>query len=1066
MKLTRFLKGNIMKTRTTSLFAITATLFLLCVSTAAAQVITGTIVGTVSDETGAVLPGVEVTVRNQDTGISRTVVSNDEGSYRAQSLPVGPYEVRAELAGFQTTVRSGFGLTVGQQAVVDLTLQVGEITEQVFVTGEASLVETTQSTVSELVDEKKIRDLPLNGRNFIQLALLQAGVVNSVSAPRSQAGNEGIKISIAGTRTTQTAVLLDGTDIRGNQGTTPGGPGGGLLGVETVREFQVITGVFSAEYGRFTGGVINTVSKSGTNQLHGSVFEYHRNSALDARNFFDRDPANPLVRSDPPPFKRNQFGGSVGGPIIEDRTFFFGSYEGLRERLFSSRISNVPNALALQGQLPLGPGNSLVDVVVAPEMQPYIDLFPSANGQDNGDGTQEFIFPANAPINEDYYMGKIDHQFSDNDSVFGRYTLNQGDKKASAAFPQFFTTPVYRNQYFTLEWKRILSPTLIHEFRAGFNRTKHNVIPVADPEPDSALKFSPHDFAVFGEMSIGRGQVGTLGLSHNQNSYTHYNSFQFSENIIYSLGRHSLKFGVNIDRINLNYVSFSRASGVYSFDNLETFLTSSPSAFDVFVKKTGMIGVRQSVIGMYIQDDFTATPNLTFNMGLRYEFITVPTEVGGRLANLDTPLQPALFQGDPYFENPSLKNLSPRIGLAWNPFGNGKTSIRAGFGIFFDQIVTPYFSSPISQSLPNIRATVRFRGPVKSNFPNDFAALPSVDKIKQGPWVIFNPEQPYVMQYSLNIQREVFPGAVFLIGYSGHRANHLGRFVNANAAITTRLADGRWFFPPDAKNRNPAFGELRATVWDAKSFYNALRVSFQKRFSQGYQFQLSYNFSKNIDDGSGTNFSDRGGGTDNIWTTYIDDVTLDRGPSGNNIYHTVSANYTVELPGANLSGAAGAIFGNWQVGGIVTATSGEMMTVDQAGDRTRLRTGRLTPNRPDAVPGVNPFIGDAPDNYLNPAAYAVQPAGFLGTVGRGGLEGPGRFVTDLSLIKNIPFGLTESTAVQFRAEIFNMFNRANFRSPGTRVFRNSRGSVDGGFGKSTATTDTSRQIQFALRISF
>jgi hypothetical protein len=349
-----------------------------------------------------------------------------------------------------------------------------------------------------------------------------------------------------------------------------------------------------------------------------------------------------------------------------------------------------------------------------------------------------------------------------------------------------------------------------------------------------------------------------------------------------------------------------------------------------------------------------------------------------------------------------------------------------------------------------------------------------VDEIEQGPWVIFNPDQPYVMQYSFNIQHEVFPGAVFLIGYSGHRANHLGRFVNANAAIATRDTTGpragQWFFPTDATERNPAFGELRATVWDAMSFYNALRLSFQKRFSQGYQFQLSYNFSKNIDSGSGTNFSDRGGGTDNIWTTYIDDFSLDRGFSGNNIFHTFSANFGVDLPGANLTGAAGHILGNWQIGGIVTATSGEMMTVDMSGDRARLSTGRLTPSRPDAVPGVEPVIGETPDNYLNPDAYTVQPAGYIGNLARGAIEGPGRFIADLSLIKKIPFGASESTNVEFRAEFFNIFNRANFSPPSSRWatgnFDSPTPRISGTFGKSTRTTDTSRQIQFALRINF
>jgi len=311
-----------------------------------AQGTTGSILGVVQDQSQAVLPGVTVTATSIETNQSRTAISDDEGRYRLALLPVGPYEVQAELTGFSTEVRRPITLTIGSEAVVDFTLSIGALTERVVVTGEAPLVETSSAVTAGLVDDKKIRDLPLNGRDFVQLALLQEGVVTSTKILRGQAGNSGIPLSLAGTRVHQSTFLLDGTDIRGSRGTVPAGVGGQVSGVESVKEFKVITGAFSAEYGRFTGGVITAVTKSGTNALHGSLYEFHRNSALDARNFFDRDPINPTQRSDVPAFKRNQFGFSLGGPIVPNKTFFFGSFEGLRERLSETNIANVPSLAA------------------------------------------------------------------------------------------------------------------------------------------------------------------------------------------------------------------------------------------------------------------------------------------------------------------------------------------------------------------------------------------------------------------------------------------------------------------------------------------------------------------------------------------------------------------------------------------------------------------------------------------------------------------------------------------------------------------------------------------------
>ena len=1083
-----------MKTRTTRLFAITATLALLCLSTAAAQVITGTIVGTVSDETGAVLPGVEITVLNPDTGFTRTVISDDRGAYRAISLPVGPYEVRAELAGFQTTVRSGFGLTVGAQAVVDLTLQVGEITEQVFVTGEAPLVETTQSTVSDLVDERKIRDLPLNGRDFAQLAMLQAGVVNSISAPRSQIGNEGAKISISGTRSTQSAILLDGTDIRNELNTGTGSASGALLGVETVREYQVITGAFSAEYGRFTGGVINAVSKSGTNQLHGNIYHFHRNSALDARNFFD--PAGK-----PPPFKRNQYGFTIGGPIVRDKTFFFGAFEGLRERLFDSQTASVPGPDMLAGRLPLsevsdcaGSGGtvegSLCNLGIPAQLQPYFALFPAGNtAVTRSDGTVDHVYPGNFPTNEDYYMVKLDHQFSDSDSFFVRYTLDEGDRQVPIRLPIFGQDALYRNQWATVEWKRILSPALINEARFGLTRSAHDVLPTFDA-PASLLFVPPDQVSwepTFGELIIEG--LTTLGPSHNQYKTNAYNNFQFMDNLIWTRGRHSMKFGASLQRMHFNYVNLARASGQYFFDTLEDAFAVNPRTFDSFVEHTSTIGVRQSVIGLYIQDDFSATPNLTINMGLRWEGITIPTEVGGRIGNMDTPLSPAIRVGDPYFDNPSHKNFSPRVGLAWDPFGNGKTSVRAGFGVFFDQIVSSYWGSQIQQTLPNFRAVIQD----PDFFPNTFTNLPDLSDTPSGPWLLFNPEQPYLMQWSLNLQRELFPNGVLLLGYSGSRGVHMSRFVNANTSFGVPRADGSLSF--NGENRNPNFGDMRATVWDASSKYHALRTTFNKRYSNRHQFQVSYSWSRLIDSGGGTGFFDRGSSGDALFMTTIDDVNFDKGPSSFNIGHTFNANYTVDLPGDNLGGVAGKILGGWQLGGIGTATSGEQMTILITFDRAGMAAGTLRVQRPDAVPGVEQVVGNLPTGYMNPFAFAVPQSGYLGDLGRGTVTGPPRYTADLSLVKNIQWGDSESQNIQFRAEFFNILNNVNFRNPSTRVivspggpFRIStppgtspgpRGNCrfpgtdpqycgirSSGFGRTTRTVTTSRQIQFALKISF
>src|SRR3989454_953640 len=441
------------------------------------QTTAGTIFGVVSDESGARLPGVTVTITHLGTGIVRTVTTDEAGRYRAPSLGLGNYEVKAELTGFRTAARSGIQLTVAAEVVVNLALSVGTVTEQVNVTGDAPLVEITSATLSGLVDDKKIRDLPLNGRSFEQLAFLQPGVTPYFRGRRETDQGEGVKMSVSGSRVDSNSFLMDGTNINDQSNNTPGSASGNLLGVEMLREFRVLTGAYSAEYGRYSGGIITAVSKSGGNEFHGNVYEFHRNDNLDARNFFDRKstPDDPRL----PEFKRNQFGATIGGPVVRDRTFFFGGYEGFRQGKGESRVAFVPNADAHRGILPCPriipaggftgsqvpcntPGTSTYSVNISPSVKPYLDLYPLPNGADFGDGTARVCGDTGRPVDEDYTTGRMDHNFSNADSFFVRYTFDRAVQASPTQYTNVALDAQTKNQYVTLLETRIFSPLVIN----------------------------------------------------------------------------------------------------------------------------------------------------------------------------------------------------------------------------------------------------------------------------------------------------------------------------------------------------------------------------------------------------------------------------------------------------------------------------------------------------------------------------------------------------------------------------------------------------------------------------
>ena len=449
------------------------------------QVTTGTISGAVRDQSGAVLPGAGVTIRNVETGITRRIAADEQGRYRVPQLPLGNYEVEAEASGFSTEVRQGITLTIGREAVVDFSLNVGQVAERVVVEGEAPLVQTTTSEMGALVDNKKIRDLPLNGRSFEQLALLQPGVVVYAVASRELQFGSGVKFSVSGSRAYSNLFLLDGTDINDQADFTPGSAAGVVLGVETLREFSVLTNTYSAEYGRKAGGIINAVTKSGGNEIHGNAFYFHRNDNFDARNFFN------TVSFAKPEFKRNQFGGTAGGPIRKDHTFFFGGYEGLRERLGLSNLTVVPTAPVHQGLVQNRTTGQFENVGVDPRVRPYVDLFPLPNGRDFGDGTADFFSSPSKPTREDNFSVRLDHQISENDSLFGRYTFDDAEVFIPEKIPTFGTGLVSRYQYVTVEEKHIFSPSVLNVLRLGYNRSFSDTGALQTIGPTPNLAFVP-----------------------------------------------------------------------------------------------------------------------------------------------------------------------------------------------------------------------------------------------------------------------------------------------------------------------------------------------------------------------------------------------------------------------------------------------------------------------------------------------------------------------------------------------------------------------------------------------
>ncbi len=1043
----------------------------LAAASARAQSTTGSISGTVLDQSKAILPGATVSVTNVETAATRSIATDADGRYRALNLTPGRYSVVGELSGFTKTTINNVLVQIGRDIPIDLMLSVGGVSENVTVAGETALLDLSTAVVGGVVSTKQIAELPLNGRSFMQLATLQPGVAVSRATGRDFTGGfGGTQISIAGARPEQTGYLLEGTNISDIADKAPSSVAGVLLGVDTVQEFSVQTHGYSAEFGRAAGGIISAVTKSGTNKFKGTFFEFLRDSALDSKGYFDQGDA-------PPPFTRNQFGGTLGGPIVRNKLFFFGSYEGLRERLGTTRLARVPNADAHKGLLP-APGGGLRNVGVHPTIQPYLDLlYPVPNGRDFGDGTGEYVFAPTEPTNEHLLIGKIDWNLHQKDNVLVRISSDRSDNQVWANdHPSFTDVTSTDARYVTTQWQRIFTSAVLNEARFAANRTQRELTPTPLIDVPRSLFFVDQPY--FGYIEVP-GLLTSVGNVDDSANYTQ-NLYQVTDTLTLNAGRHTWKSGFDFQRYHFDGVSNSRLGGDYRFRSLEEMLTLRRSATAQADRFTGNLPgtdtdrhMRQNYAAFFVHDDFRVSNRLSVSAGLRYEFVTTPHELSGKVAGLlnlnDLESGPlGITAGSPLFDNPSKKSVAPRVGVSWMPFGNMKTTVRGGSGIFYQPLTVSFYRGTTFREYPyfagvDIRQPAVF-GPAIQSVLAGGAGTAAVQKRSE--FIAFDIDQPYNVQWYGNLQHELRGGLVAEVGYMGSRGVNLPYYGDPNTTPSEYLPDGTKRIVPGAALRYPSWGRIRTRSTGAESEYHGVTLGLQKRLSRGLQFQGNYTYSRSTDTWSGglqgsSDFLTGAGSAVDWW-----DIEFERGRSSFDVPHNVVFNTVYALPSTgSTSGMRHAIADGWQLAGIVTVSSGvpfhPVIGFDRAGDRQ----SDTNMQRPSWAAGFDPgnvITGNA-DQYFNAAAFVLPAAGTFGNVHRNALRGPNLRLVDFSTFKNQQVG---HSTLQFRVEVFNLLNRVNFNPPADpRVF-NTDGSLVPGSGRITSLATTPRQVQFGVKFLF
>lgn len=1119
----------------------------------------GAFTGTVKDSTGGIVPGVTITATNRETGVVTTVVTNSDGLFRIPALLPGQYELQATQSGFRTEVQN-LELTVGAVREVDFVMQVGTTSEKVTVTGESPLVDTTSATISDLVSQQQVQSLPLNGRDYQQLLTLTPGVGNTTAATNSDRGN--VPFQVAGGRPSSTRIMMDGTEFAGgnNVNTLPSTASSKFLGIEALQEFTVVQNNGDATVGKEEGGQVNIATRSGTNDFHGSAYEFFRSDALNADSYF---------ATNTPKLVRNEYGAAVGGPIRKNKTFFFFNFEQYRDSEDVPGLVSLPDANArldiieTQNSSTGACGTTVIAPTVgSPQAASLaiLDFYPNpggaiqntttAHGVTCPNGTETASLNAPKKIEDNFYLGRIDHQISDKQSVFARYLIQTGNRIIPQNDPlgQYPQDDDYRDQLFTFGHRYVFSSNLLNQFNVSFNRAFYllgiaSYVPSSNPVPSALSFITPAQVATYGVpgnpsvIAMGTLEVGSIsgGNAGTQTVLTALNDnaaaaeehrvarqvWEGDDQLSKNVGRHFLQGGIQVQRTMSNELDGNDPAGTLLFPTLLQFAEAASVATYTGYRpgSNSQRSYHQTYYGAYVQDSYKINSNLTLNAGIRWEILTNPGErhdlltqwypvLGGNGACAATvlcyPSVPALPASGaaPPFSAPGISypvsnvfttnnsgNWAPRAGFAWNVFGSGKTSVRGGFGMYYDQIqnvwrnyestIFPYYSTVSISSAP---------------WPNPGTAFTTAVAKPLSPTTIQpNPEIPTMLQYNLDVQQQIVSNLVFTMGYVGSHAYHQGRTSNPQIPTPVLNSTGQYVIPAAvsgtgaqtaADSLNPAISPVATYVtFDANSSYNSLQTTLEERISHGLVFKAVFAWSKILEEDP-----DPTATTVGIASTGILSLPgYDKGPAAYSLGKVFTLNWVYDLPLGTHKGIVGGALNAWQFSGIYHQQSGlPFSPVD--GVSQLFTGGTTTTTSTTGRPNWNPnFSGSVIEGagsghpYFNPAAFLPAPEGVLGDVSAGALTGPGFADVDLSLMKY--FNITERFRLQFRVDAFDALNHPNFELPQATLYSAVPNTCSGGNTTSGCTTgtptssstaggisqiipDSYRELQFALKLIF